>query len=62
MSDRLYSDKFARSGVEDISEEAKKMELVQQLKTDIRNDTVARPPTRLERKFKRIFSAGGQTT
>ena len=38
------------------------MELLQALKTDIRNDTVVRPPTRLERKFKRIFSAGGATT
>ena len=62
MSDRLFSDKHTRSAVEDISEEAKKMELVQQLKTDIKNDTVQRPPTRLERKFKRIFSAGGHTT
>eukprot|EP00806_Schmidingerella_arcuata_P006723 Macronucleus_7132.p2 GENE.Macronucleus_7132~~Macronucleus_7132.p2 ORF type:complete len:127 (+),score=14.84 Macronucleus_7132:1-381(+) len=61
-SERLFSDKFTRQAVEDVSEEAKKLELISQLKTDIKNETVARPPTRIERKFKRIFGAAGQTS
>lgn len=40
MSDRLFNEKHTRSAVEDISEEAKRMELAQQLKTDIVNNTV----------------------
>ena len=35
MSDRIYQDKFTRQDVEETSEEAKKMELASQLKTDI---------------------------
>ena len=62
MSDRLYSEQYTRSAVEEISEEAKKLEAMQQLQTDIRNDVIARPPTRIERKFKRIFGAAGQTS
>lgn len=62
MSDRIYSDKFTRQGVEEVSEEAKVLEQKQQLMTDIRNDTVQRPPTRMERKFKRIFGAAGSNT
>ena len=62
MSDRLYQEKHTRSAVEDVSEEARKLEQGMQLKTDIRNDTVERPPTRLERKFKRIFGSASQTT
>lgn len=40
MSDRIYQDKFTRQEVEDVSEEAKKLEATQQLATDIRNDEV----------------------
>jgi len=61
MSDRLYQEKHTRSAVEDVSEEARKLEQVMQLKTDMRNDTVERPPTRLERKFMRIFGSASQT-
>ena len=62
MSDRIYSDKFTRQEVEEVSEEAKRKELSAQLATDIQNDAVKRPPTRLERKFNRIFGSAGQTT
>lgn len=62
MSDRIYQDKFTRQSVEDVSEEAKALEVKQQLLTDIQKDEVLRPPTRLERKFKRIFGAAGSST
>lgn len=45
-SDRLFSDKFTRSDVEDTSEEAKKMEISMALKTDLIPEEKA-PPTRL---------------
>ena len=32
------------------------------LQTDIKNDQVVAPPTRMQRKFKRIFGSGKQTT
>lgn len=62
MSDRLFSDKNTRSEVEGESEEAKKLELMSQLKTDIKNDVIDRPPTRMERKFARIFGSTASST
>jgi len=62
MSDRIYSAGQTRSGVEGVSEEAIKLEKMQQLSTDIKKDIIERPPTRIERKFKRIFGAAGQTS
>ncbi len=62
MSDRIYSSEHTRQGVEEVSEEAKRLEKIQQLATDIKKDTIERQPTRMERKFKRIFGAAGTST
>ena len=60
MSDRLYSK--SRDEVEGDSEQSKAMELAQMLKTDIKNEIIERPPTRMERKFKRIFGSAGASS
>ena len=61
MSERLFSEKHNRSQVEEISEEAKKLEQMQQLKTDIKLEVDKKPPTRMQRKMKRIFGASGNS-
>ena len=61
MSDRLFSEKYTKTEVEETSELAKKMEAMQQLKTDL-VPVAARPPTRMERKFNRIFGSAGETS
>lgn len=58
---RIFKDEFNRAQVESVSEEAKKAELGLQLISDARPEE-QRPPTRMERKFKRIFAASGRST
>ena len=60
-SERLFSEKYTKLEVEETSELAKKMEQAQQLRTDLLPEA-KRPPTRLERKFNRIFGSAGETS
>ena len=58
---RIFKDEFNRAQVESVTEEARKAEMGLQLITDVQKEQ-ERPPTRMERKFKRIFAASGRST
>ena len=63
-SGRIYDDKYARDQVKDEGpDNLKEVEAAMQLHTDIKNqEEVKKPPTRMQRKFNRMFGAGKETS
>ena len=60
---RIYGDKFTRTEVKDdhAPEDLEKIRAAQSLQKDLKDPVVA-PPTRMQRKFNRIFGAGKDTS
>ena len=62
-SGRIYDDKYARDAVKDEGPaNLKEIEQKMQLQTDLIPEDNTVPPTRMQRKFNRMFGAGKDTS
>ena len=60
---RIYTDEQTRATGDEVNPNQRLLEQMQALQTDMRKPAEEqRPPTRMERKMKRIFGSAGQTS
>ena len=61
--ERIYTDDNVRATSDEINPELQRYEQMTALITDVRNKNDEQaPPTRMQRKFKRLFGSGKETT
>ena len=61
-SDRIYSDAETRATSDKVDPNQKMLEAMAALHTDIQKVDETLPPTRMQKKFKRLFGSGAQAT
>ena len=60
--ERLYDDKYTRGSQAEEPENLKQIEALQSLRSDLQVQKTTVEPTRLQRKFKRIFGTAGNAS